>query len=631
MLRKVFVASFALAACAHAATIHVPEDQPTIQAGIDAASDGDVVRVAAGTYGEVLDFNGKAIEVRGAGSDLSVVDASSIRERVVTFNSGEEAASVLDGFTVTEGTGGGSYGGGGILCRFSSPTISNCTVTDNMAWAYGGGISCFASNATISNCTVSQNSVRDLYDFGQGGGIYCAGGAPTITQCTITDNWASATGGVVCSRSFGTISDCEISENNCGLSYAGILCRSGAAPTITNCTIRDHDAAGIGCGDTSSPTIANCTISGNVGYNGGGIFCKGAAVEAVMNNCIIQGNSAFKGGGVYVEFGVPTLTNCTISGNTATSFAGGGISCRYKSTAPTLINCILWGDTPNEVYIDPGYLSSPSLTYCDVEGGYEGDGNIDGDPLFTDAENGDYHLSAGSPCIDAGTASGAPGEDFEGDLRPQGAGVDIGADEYLAGAGGLELELRDYQSNYLPGENVAFTIDIQNTGEESAGLTRGVFFAASPPSVDYEQTIYNGRAFMIDGGATFSYPWGRQIPGNAPLGRYTAGIRIYDGETELASDSFDFEMGGEPSCESMVGQWTLTYEWDGVTSITFFGDGTFTSGRLSGTWKQTDCEVEWTYTSGTRYWGVMAPEGGFMEGEMETLAGRMGTWSADRD
>ncbi len=56
-------------------------------------------------------------------------------------------------------------------------------------------------------------------------------------------------------------------------------------------------------------------------------------------------------------------------------------------------------------------------------------GNINADPLFVGS--GDYHIQAGSPCIDTGSATGAPSDDIDGDSRPQGAGYDMGSDEAL--------------------------------------------------------------------------------------------------------------------------------------------------------------------------------------------------------
>jgi hypothetical protein len=101
------------------------------------------------------------------------------------------------------------------------------------------------------------------------------------------------------------------------------------------------------------------------------------------------------------------------------------------NVAPIVTNSILWGDltggTPTEIRTSNGVV----VEYSDVQGGFSGTGNINADPLFVDAANGDTHLGAGSPCIDAGsgTASDLPGTDLDGDARILGAGPDIGADE----------------------------------------------------------------------------------------------------------------------------------------------------------------------------------------------------------
>jgi hypothetical protein len=93
----------------------------------------------------------------------------------------------------------------------------------------------------------------------------------------------------------------------------------------------------------------------------------------------------------------------------------------------TVKNTILWGNTASagkEIYLESS--STITVTYSDVEGGWPG--NINADPLFVGV--GDYHLTSGSPCIDAGTSDGAPAYDINGDGRPFGAGYDMGAYEY---------------------------------------------------------------------------------------------------------------------------------------------------------------------------------------------------------
>jgi hypothetical protein len=129
-------------------------------------------------------------------------------------------------------------------------------------------------------------------------------------------------------------------------------------------------------------TITNCTISQNTtGDDGGGVCCYSSS---------------------------PTITNCTISRNSADDRGGGGY-CDDNSD-PTFANCILWDDTPDEIYVDS---ASPTVTYSDIQGGWLGDGNIDADPVFADAENGDYRLMPGSPCIDAADNEAVPADEFD--------------------------------------------------------------------------------------------------------------------------------------------------------------------------------------------------------------------------
>ena len=121
---------------AYGATIHVPIDQPNIQAGIDAALEGDTVLVADGTYkgsgNKNLDFKGKAITVQSKnGPDSTIIDCEGDGSGFY-FHSGEQEDSIVSGLTIKNGHGieGIFYliDGGGIYCENSSPTIDNCII-----------------------------------------------------------------------------------------------------------------------------------------------------------------------------------------------------------------------------------------------------------------------------------------------------------------------------------------------------------------------------------------------------------------------------------------------------------------------------------------------------------------------
>ena len=366
-------------------TIRVPIDYVTIQAAIDAASDGDTVLIADGIYAGLgnkdLDFKGKAIKlVSENGPDNCIIDCEG-SGRGFYFHNGERQNSVIFGLTIKGGQVGTD--GGGIYCTFSSPTITNCTISGNKCgvelWAVGGGGVYFEhSSATITNCTISGNGCST----GEGGGIYCEHSSVTITNCTISENRGGDRG-----------------------PGGGISCR-GSSLIITNCAIFNNRAGG-----------------NNV--RGGGIFCDNSSL-IIINSTIFRnearGGWVTSGGGIFYSSSSLTIINSTFFGNMAD--LGGGI-CSWDSSA-TITNCILWDNIPNQI------SGVGTVTYSDIQGGYPSEGNIDADPLFVDPKNGDYHLTSDSPCIDTGTSEGAPNTDIEGTPRPQGAGYDMGAYEFKA-------------------------------------------------------------------------------------------------------------------------------------------------------------------------------------------------------
>jgi hypothetical protein len=194
-------------------------------------------------------------------------------------------------------------------------------------------------------------------------------------------------------------------QNCSGDTPATIVCFHNTVPLISFNIIRGNPLRGIWT-EMSHPTIIHNVITGNSAGRGGGMYL-GLYTEAEIYNNIIAGNLAEgSGGGIYyATYDIVIFDNNTIFGNTAG--LGGGIYCRYGS--PTITNTILWGNDGDEIYVEDG---SPSFRYCDIEGSWAGEGNIDLDPLFRDAENGDSHLMStecgdplDSPCIDAGDPS----------------------------------------------------------------------------------------------------------------------------------------------------------------------------------------------------------------------------------
>lgn len=218
----------------------------------------------------------------------------------------------------------------------------------------------------------------------------------------------------------------------------------------------------------SSPTIDHCLIANNYAEFGGGIACVDWSEAEITNNTIVDNSAMIYGAGISVEGASPMIANNVIAHNSGEM--GGGILNWFGSGSiinntivhnrpnamelgPTLavlegqpvLNNIIW---QNEIYmmevdLPEEYVSVPEqydIRFNNIQGGWEGDGNIHVDPHFADPENRDYHLKsqAGrwdpssetwvqddvtSPCIDAGQ----PDTPFYLEPVPNGRIINMGA------------------------------------------------------------------------------------------------------------------------------------------------------------------------------------------------------------
>ena len=441
---------------AMADTLYVPGDYPTIQKAVDAALDGDQVVVAPGAYYEKINLLGKAITVRSSdGPEVTTIDNQGAGT-VVKCVSGEGPETVLDGFTITGGSG--TFNGGGMENYASAPTVANCIFTGNSAERGGGMCNTYAS-PTVIDCAFLDNAADD------GGGLcnyYSC--YPTVIGCTFEGNDAVYRGGGLNASHdcVVTLVDCTFLDNS-ALECGGGIYSLDSDPVLSDCLFELNAAAttaelGGGGGiaaELGDPELHGCVFLANTTPAWGGAF-KFENSAPAMVDCAFLGNDANKGGALSYSYAAPVMVNCLFVGNTATSWAAaisshrsapsilnctiaanaapdtGGLRIKQDPVegATVVANCVLWAnedDTGDDQHAQLSLLwADPELVNVDyscVQGWadlVEGEGNIAVDPQFVGPNEGDYRLSDASPCIDAANNLALPDEielDLDGNPR----------------------------------------------------------------------------------------------------------------------------------------------------------------------------------------------------------------------
>jgi hypothetical protein len=490
----IFTLSF-FANSSMASTINVGPGQTytTIQAGINAANNGDTVLVAPGTYNENINFSGKAITVTSsAGPATTIIDGGQ-RNPAVSFITSETRASILSGFTIQHGgtyTYPGPAATGGISLQGSSPTILNNILTQNYCWS----IQSISSAPLIQGNVISatQDTTGNC-SFGGGAGIYASN--------NLNDSGSSGS----------TVSPVIISntiENNVesGLEDAG-----------------GNGGAGIAAWG-GTPIMMNNIIRNNTTLGTGGAINVEYAGDFVLVQNLIYGNSAGCGGGA-IAFaagesnftGNALIANNVMVNNISTAGVDDGACAQIAQIYPNspalannnplilLVNNIVSGSTtyPAVDYCStsdtPSLATQPTFnnnillnsggpffgSYCvDVT---QEDNNITLDPQFVNPSTNDFQLQSTSPAIDSGqnsvlqtfnTITGLTWTtDFTGNPRVQDAGkgciIDMGAYEYTGSvsdcASSNSETLVSSLNPSLVGQSVTFTAQLSASSGTPTG------------------------------------------------------------------------------------------------------------------------------------------------------------------
>ncbi len=336
-------------------------DQPTIQAALNVALPGDIVELLNGVYtgtgNRDLNFQGKAITLRGQSQDASlcILDCQASdtdRHHGVDFLSGETTATVLEHITITGANK--VYGGAININNASSPTIRHCILRDNTSGSGAGILIGGGSNPLLSNIRFENNTATNA-----GGGIYINSSFPSISDCVFTGNHGRYGGGGIFNQ------------------YA-------------------------------SPNVLRSVFTGNTSdYWGGAVHNRYSTSAPNFTDCLMTGNSAPEGGAVYDRDGAtPSYMTCTFSGN---SSPDGGAIKSLDGSMVSLVRCIVAFSSQGAAVSSDG--TSTFTAFCsDIFGNAGGDytgplagqlgtnDNISSDPLFCDANSGDFSLNSTSPC-----------------------------------------------------------------------------------------------------------------------------------------------------------------------------------------------------------------------------------------
>jgi hypothetical protein len=447
-------------------------------------------------------------------SNPTVVNCTFTRNYESAMANGESRPELTD-CTFTDNPGRAMYN------YQSDLSLTRCSFTNNSARSYndGGAMYNHQSSLSLTRCSFINNSTS-----GSAGALYDYMSNSTLSECTFLRNYSRGIGGGILHTDGNlTLTDCIFTENNAGSSVA--IRGSRSQLTLQGCTFSRNYGRAIEDGSEAGSVFRDCTFTGNSSLSYSGAV---SVFNAEFQRCVFAGNRALRGSNPWSEGGAVStwrsavFDNCTFIQNRADHGGALYIACSAQQCPISANNCIFWGSAGPICTNDPDYTIL-SLRYCDIQGGWPGEGNIDVDPLFADPGywdpngtpedasddfwvDGDYHLKnqsgrwdpnsqswvqddVTSPCIDAGDPNSPVGDEPE----PNGGRINMGAYGGTAEASKSYSERIIYVDDDGPADfaTIQAAIDDANDGD-TVLVAPGIYTGDGNRDIDF-----GGKAITV--------------------------------------------------------------------------------------------------------------------------------------
>jgi len=413
-----------------------------INDAVAACTGTDSVLVAGGNYVGTVSVGTTVRLFGGYSADFSQRDLDLFPTRIqsgstgMRFQAGSGEFGMADGFVFSGCTGGNTSEpeagrhGGAMYVMDSSPTISHCRFEDNnaapgTATGFGGAVCVVGGSPTFSECVFTGNTAS------KGGALAAfAGASVSLVDCLVkanscSDSLSTYYGAGVFVDGASLHADGGSIINNGGSGNGGGICLLNSTAELAGIEILGNRAIGNGGGilaDDSQLTMRNMAVLGNSSLSGSGGGIAGDNPTLDLRNVRLDGNSCVQmGGGLYVSGMNGRIENCLASGNSAGT--GGGMVA--FSGGPSVVrNNIAMENSGGGMLVvgadmDYGFNDVWQNTGGDYVSMTPPESDFSLDPLFTDAESGDFGLAQFSPCVDRG-------QDDPACLDPDGSRADVG-------------------------------------------------------------------------------------------------------------------------------------------------------------------------------------------------------------